>query len=53
MLRRVRRRGLCQQLCDRSLDLEPERPRVLVAGLSGLLGDVLRRSGNSTVALRG
>ena len=45
VLRRARRRGLCQQLPDRSLDLEPERPGVVLARLSRLLGDVLRRVG--------
>jgi hypothetical protein len=45
MLRRVGRRGLCQQLLDRPLDLEPERLGVHVACLGRLAGDVLRRIG--------
>jgi hypothetical protein len=47
VLRRARRRGLRQQLLDRSLDLEPERPSLFVARLSRLLGDVLRRVGTA------
>lgn len=36
-LRRAGRRGLRQQLPDRSPDVEPELPDVLVARLSGLM----------------
>ena len=45
VLRRVQRHSLRQQHFDRSLDLEPERPRLLVARLSGLRRDVLQRIG--------
>jgi hypothetical protein len=47
VLRRVGRRGLRQQLYDRSRDLKPERPSLLDARLHRLLGGVLRRVGTA------